>query len=109
MTDESEGTMNTQPEALRLADILQKWEYATDVKDMNDAATELRRLHDEVERLTEELRRAKGVAEHFEYGWFLRGMQIDELLEACKAALSDDQPYIQKCKAAIAKAEGMEQ
>ena len=27
-----------------------------------------------------------------------------ELLEACKAALSDDQPYIEKCKAAIAKA-----
>lgn len=28
------------------------------------------------------------------------------LLEACKAALSDDQPYIEKCRAAIAKAEG---
>ena len=30
-----------------------------------------------------------------------------ELLEACKAALSDDQPYIEKCRAAIAKAEGV--
>ena len=29
-----------------------------------------------------------------------------DLLEACKAALSDDQPYIEKCKAAIAKATG---
>lgn len=27
-----------------------------------------------------------------------------ELLEACKAALSDDQHYIEKCRAAIAKA-----
>lgn len=31
-----------------------------------------------------------------------------ELLEACKAALSDDQPYIEKCRAAIAKAEEKE-
>ena len=29
-----------------------------------------------------------------------------ELLGACKAALSDDQPYIDKCRAAIAKATG---
>lgn len=29
-----------------------------------------------------------------------------DLLEACKAALSDDQPYIEKCRAAIAKATG---
>lgn len=29
-----------------------------------------------------------------------------ELLEACKAALSDDKPYIEKCRAAIAKATG---
>jgi hypothetical protein len=29
-----------------------------------------------------------------------------DLLEACKAALSDDQPYIEKCKAAIFKATG---
>lgn len=29
-----------------------------------------------------------------------------ELLEACKAALSDDQHYIEKCRAAIAKATG---
>jgi len=29
-----------------------------------------------------------------------------ELVEAVKAALSDDQPYIEKCKAAITKATG---
>jgi hypothetical protein len=29
-----------------------------------------------------------------------------ELVEAVKAALSDDQPYIEKCKAALSKAEG---
>lgn len=29
-----------------------------------------------------------------------------DLLDACKAALSDDQPYIEKCRAAIAKATG---
>ena len=31
-----------------------------------------------------------------------------ELLDACKAALSDDQPYIEKCRTAIAKATGSE-
>jgi hypothetical protein len=30
----------------------------------------------------------------------------DELVEACKAALSDDQPYIQECLDALAKATG---
>ena len=29
-----------------------------------------------------------------------------DLLDACKAALSDDQPYIKKCRAALAKAKG---
>ena len=29
-----------------------------------------------------------------------------ELVEAVKAALSDDQPYIEKCKEALAKAQG---
>lgn len=32
-----------------------------------------------------------------------------ELVDACKAALSDDQPYIEKCRAAIAKATGEQQ
>jgi hypothetical protein len=30
----------------------------------------------------------------------------DELVEACKAALSDDQPYIQECLDALSKATG---
>jgi hypothetical protein len=30
-----------------------------------------------------------------------------DLLEACKAALSDYEPYIEKCRAAIAKATGV--
>ena len=37
--------------------------------------------------------------------WLLIAAAPD-LLEACKAALSDDQPYIEKCRAAIAKATG---
>ncbi len=32
-----------------------------------------------------------------------------DLLEAVKAALSDDQPYIEKCKAAIVEARGEQQ
>ena len=32
--------------------------------------------------------------------------QRTELVEAVEAALSDDQPYIEKCKAALAKAQG---
>ena len=32
-----------------------------------------------------------------------------ELLEAVKAALSDDQPYIERCKAALIKATGEQQ
>ena len=66
-----------QPEALRLADLL---DYAVCIEGYvrDEAATELRRLH-EVNA---------------------------ELVEAVKAALSDDQPYIEKCKAALVKATG---
>jgi hypothetical protein len=32
-----------------------------------------------------------------------------ELVEAVKAALSDDQPYIERCKAALVKATGEQQ
>lgn len=45
-----------------------------------EAAAELRRLHTELERLTDALRRANGMAEHFERHWYLRGDQIEELL-----------------------------
>ncbi len=68
-----------QPEALRLAESLDF--YSTGDKhqrDVEQAAAELRRLH-EVNA---------------------------ELLEAVKAALSDDQPYIERCKAALVKATG---
>jgi hypothetical protein len=68
-----------QPEALRWANILEhqaQYDGATDYK--HKAAAELRRLH-EVNA---------------------------ELVEALKAALSDDQPYIEKCKAALAKVQG---
>lgn len=62
--------------AIHLADLIddRKCTYG----DIDEAASELRRLH-EVNA---------------------------ELLEACKAALSDDKPYIEKCRAAIAKATG---
>ena len=66
-----------QPEALRWADMLENWNYKRH-SDLLKAAAELRRLH-EVNA---------------------------ELVEALKAALSDDQPYIEKCKAALRKAQG---
>jgi hypothetical protein len=85
-----------QPEALRLAGVMDKrlvtcWVHATgdtprsagyavDVE-CAEAAAELRRLH-EVNA---------------------------ELVEAVKAALSDDQPYIERCKAALVKATGEQQ
>jgi hypothetical protein len=80
-----------QPEALRLADSLcdlaekfsEGWHEgikidASDIMLNNEAAAELRRLH-EVNA---------------------------ELVEAVKAALSDNQPYIERCKAALVKATG---
>jgi len=64
-----------QPEALRLAEQLDgACNGPLDFK--HKAAAELRRLH-EVNA---------------------------ELVEAVKAALSDDQPYIERCKAALVKA-----
>ena len=68
--------MTTKDEALRLADSLERMSLST--KWDKQAAAELRRL---------------------------RAVN-QELLGACKAALSDDQPYIEKCRAAIAKATG---
>lgn len=63
-----------QPKALWLAELLD----GDTPMHCEQAATELRRLH-EVNAV---------------------------LVEAVKAALSDDQPYIERCKAAIAKATG---
>ena len=71
-----------QPEALRLADILED-DHAQGqihIPTGKHAAAELRRLHTELERLTDALRRANGMAEHFERHWYLRGDQIEELL-----------------------------
>jgi hypothetical protein len=63
------------------------------------AAAELRRLHQSeregwryVGELEQERKRLSEVNA--------------ELVEAVKAALSDDQPYIERCKAALAKATG---
>ena len=41
-----------------------------------------------------------------EEGWMPLVYATPDLLDACKAALSDNQPYIEKCRAAIAKATG---
>jgi mRNA-degrading endonuclease RelE of RelBE toxin-antitoxin system len=65
-----------QPKALWLADELEKYTY--DFEWHSTAADELRRLHE----------------------------MNAELVEALKAALSDDQPYIERCKAALVKATG---
>ena len=81
-----------QPEALLIAD---------DMDDIGEhqAAAELRRLHQSeregwryVGELEQERKRLSEVNA--------------ELVEAVKAALSDDQPYIERCKAALVKATG---
>ena len=69
--------MSEKPEALRLADLVECYEPGCKCS-QTLAAAELRRLY----------------------------AVNQELLGACKAALSDDQPYIEKCRAAIAKATG---
>ena len=78
-----------QPEALRLADMIERYNAGVHsqaiVEDYCKVASELRRLHTEVNRLTEVLRRANGTAEHFERHWYLRGDQIEELLEALES------------------------
>lgn len=66
--------MSEQTKALRLADILQH--KIPSIQCLEEAAAELRRLD----------------------------ALNAELMEALEAALSDDQPYIEKCRAALAKA-----
>jgi hypothetical protein len=75
-----------------------------------DAATEIERLN---KALTWEQHRAERIGTHgpgchtwgaSHYECLLRVNA--ELIEACKAALSDDQPYIEKCRAALVKATG---
>jgi multidrug resistance efflux pump len=90
-----------QPEALRLADLLSDRDFGSFTANnlMDKAAAELRRLHQSekegwryAKELDQERNRLEGINA--------------ELVEAVKAALSDDQPYIEKCKAAIAKVTG---
>jgi hypothetical protein len=66
---------------------------------MTDKQPEALRLADELRRLE-----ADYVARDVE----LRRLHDvnAELVEAVKAALSDDQPYIERCKAALVKATG---
>jgi multidrug resistance efflux pump len=88
--------MDKQPKALELADFLDHLQGCA------EAADELRRLHQleqEGWRCAKELDQERNR---------LEGINA-ELVEAVKAALSDDQPYIEKCKAAIAKATGEQQ
>jgi hypothetical protein len=75
-----------------------------------DAATEIDRLN---KALTWEQNRAGRIGTHglgchtwgpAHYECLLRVNA--ELVEACKAALSDDQPYIEKCRDAVVKATG---
>ncbi len=106
--------MNGQkPEALRLAEYLfesaqfhpqlsedEQGGYASEF-DMvlDEAAAELRRLHEahdwQYKMAGDRLRRIEQLEK-----------VNAELLEAIKAALSDDQPYIERCKAALVKATG---
>lgn len=92
--------MNTQPEALRLAEYwtarandLQTWVDENDYvefgyrpeglkreqADQQRTAAELRRLHAENELLRGSLKKANDQAEHFEREWYLRGDEIEDL------------------------------
>lgn len=72
--------MNKQPEALRLAECLNDHEYCSFVQ-MDDAASELRRLHEE----NDELRRL-----HVLNGESLGALELslERLVERCNADMS---------------------
>ena len=102
--------MSTQPEALRLADALEKyWAGESGHDRERQAAAELRRLHAEVERLT-----LNGI--HTCHAECQRPVcrltrERDALLEALNLIASDacaDMPAMMQniARAAIAKAEG---
>ena len=68
--------MSEQDEALRLAEMTPSLRGG----DWGDrAATELRRLHAEAERLRAGLTKANSQAEHFEREWYLRGDEVERL------------------------------
>ena len=77
--------MSTEPEALRLADALERDIYrVVGEKPTQDAAAELRRLYAEVERLTTHLKKANDQAERFEREWYLRGDTIEDMIGVLK-------------------------
>ena len=89
-----------QPEALRLANEYydDHWIVGTKLW-CRETVEELRRLHQserEGWRYANELEQERKRLHEVNAG----------LVEAVKAALSDDQPYIEKCKTALAKAQG---
>lgn len=99
-------TNSTQPEALRLAGESDNDEWIAGTKQwQEEAAKELRRLH-------EELKKANEQAEKFERLWYLRGDLNEELLEALKEIVNQH-GHFEHCmwaahiaRAAIAKATG---
>lgn len=109
--------MTEHTKAQRLADILQY--KIPSMECLEEAAAELRRLDRHEQVNTEWLEKTEWVqktAKAKELGMHRADVlkkRIDdltalnaELVEAVEAALSDDQPYIEKCRAALAKAKG---
>jgi Mg2+ and Co2+ transporter CorA len=115
-SNKRENRMNTQPEALRLADVLNL--LGMDMQTPRLAAAELRRLHEENERL---LAANRDVIDYFD------ALMVDykklqevnqELAEALEglvamaenfaSELHKDHPDVVTSKAALAKARGME-
>lgn len=93
--------MNTQPEALRLADLLDERRAAVYRKHTTEAAAELRRLHQEVGRMRQALRTALaalGDASHTLRGHKktvgskasgIRAQQCDDAITVIKNVLGD--------------------
>lgn len=84
--------MNTQPEALQLADILEDDSFEHLPVSLSNISSELRRLsqvetenRERIIRLEAALVKANSQAEHFEREWYLRGDRIEELEAALKS------------------------
>lgn len=100
--------MNTQPEALRLADELEcgQW-YAQTNQWKEDAATELRRLHELNQELVEALNVAVIVAQEMYDHWDAdRDMKVGKCLLALSGKLPGYAKHIDALHAALAKARG---
>jgi len=88
-----EKEMNTQPDAHRLADALEKDKWHVLAVTLQEAADLLRTQHAAIERLTAALKKANDQTEHFEREWYLRGDAIerkDALLRRLITALDMD-------------------